>query len=64
MLRQRSSPPVCHMSHVLCHMSREFFFFFLSVGATWGRVCYHRGLPRLVWSHGNFPDPALVTPGS
>ena len=52
----------CHVSHVTCHMSHViyiyffsffFFFFFLFFGQSgeayrW-RVCYQRGLPRLVF---------------
>ena len=51
---------MCHVSHVMCHMSRVtchnvhviFFFFLLFSGQSgeayrW-RVCYQRGLPRLV----------------
>ena len=45
----------CHVSNVTCHMSRVtcpifFFFFFFgkSGGASRWRVCYQRGLPRLV----------------
>ena len=52
----------CHLSHVTCHMSKIFlkickllFFFFFdgkkigqSGGASRWRVCYKRGLPRLV----------------
>ena len=33
----------------MCHMSRVFFFFGQSVGASRGRVCYQRGLPRIVF---------------
>ena len=42
----------CHMSRVTCHMSHItiFFFFFGQRGeAYWWRVCYQRGLPRLVF---------------
>ena len=46
----------CHMSHVMCHMSQfflEFFFLivlFLQSGEAYQwRVCYQRGLPRLVF---------------
>ena len=48
------SPVTCHMSHVSCHVS---FFFCLrkkigqSGGASRWRVCYQRGLPRLVLQH-------------
>ena len=52
--------PVCHMSHVMCHVSHVkcqgvtffclFFLFLIGLicGASWWRVCYQRGLPRLV----------------
>ena len=40
------------MSHVTCHVSRVtifFFIFFLQSGEAYlWRVCYQRGLPRLV----------------
>ena len=41
----------CHMSCVMCHLSRvRFLIFFISLSgeASQGRVCYQRGLPRLV----------------
>ena len=48
-------PPcvTCHLSYVRCQVSgvrcHFFHFFFLqNVGACQGRVCYQRGLPRLV----------------
>ena len=44
----------CHVSHVMCHMSCVTCNFFLSLffgqageACRW-RVCYQRGLPRLV----------------
>ena len=44
------------MSHVTCHMSHVIFFFFFFFGqigeAYWWRVCYQRGLPRLVSQQG------------
>ena len=45
----------CHVSHVACHVSVFFFFFFFFFGKSgedyrW-RVCYQRGLPRLVSIH-------------
>ena len=50
---------MCHVSPVTCHLSPVTFFlfiFFLSLkkigqrgGASRGRVCYQRGLPRLVY---------------
>ena len=43
----------CHVSPVTCHMSRVRFYFFWGGGqsgeASQGRVCYQRGLPRLVY---------------
>ena len=45
----------CHMSHITCHVSHvtcHFFLFLFFSGqsgeAYWWRVCYQRGLPRLV----------------
>ena len=43
----------CHMSRVRCHKSHvtrhnNFFFFGQSGESYWWRVCYQRGLPRLV----------------
>ena len=41
----------CHMSHVTCHTSHFFYylFFFGQSGEAYRwRVCYQRGLPRLV----------------
>ena len=59
-VRCHMSGVTCHVSHVTCHMSRVmcqiflFFFFFFFFGqsgeASQGRVCYQRGLPRLVYS--------------
>ena len=47
---------MCHVSRVTCHMSKKkLHFFFLrkkngqSGGASRWRVCYQRGLPRLVY---------------
>ena len=42
----------CQVSHVMCHVSHVsllFFLFFLTVGVSWLRVSYQRGLPRLVF---------------
>ena len=43
----------CHVSRVTCHMSHVFFcFFFWQSGEAYRwRVCYQRGLPRLVSHH-------------
>ena len=50
----------CHVSGVRCHVSYVkcpflfllfLFFYGQSVGASWWRVCYQRGLPRLVHRH-------------
>ena len=51
----------CHVSGVTCHVSpvtRNIYIFFLkknvlSGGPTRWRVCYQRGLPRLVWNYFN-----------
>ena len=62
-LRECSPPQTCHMSLVTCHVSRvtchmscvtcHFFssFFGQSGEAYWWRVCYQRGLPRLVFTY-------------
>ena len=53
-LRECSPPSMCHMSHFTCCASHVpifvFSFSFLgqNVGASQWRVCYQRGLPRLV----------------
>ena len=48
----------CHMSHVTCHISHvtcHIFFFWQSGEAYRWRVCYQRGLPRLVLTlHGEW----------
>ena len=44
-LKECLSPPTCYMSRVTCNI----FFFFLSGEAYRWRVCYQRGLPRLVY---------------
>ena len=49
------SDVTCHVSPVTCHLSHVRFFFILkktllSGGASRWRVCYQRGLPRLVLS--------------
>ena len=42
----------CHMSCVICHVSCAIFFWQFG-GASHCRVCYQRGLPRLVLSYLN-----------
>ena len=44
------SDVTCHLSRVTCQMSRVIFFLFFgqSGGASQWRVCYQRGLARLV----------------
>ena len=64
-MRECSPPTTCHMSYVVCHVSRvtchvsrvtchmPFFFLFFSGQsgeAYWWRVCYQRGLRRLVYA--------------
>ena len=43
-----------HMSHVKCHI----FLFLQSGWACWWRVCYQRGVPRLVFLH---PDEDCIS---
>ena len=59
---------MCHMSHVTCHMSfvicHIFFPFFsgqFDEAYRW-RVCYQRGLPRLVfyWEQSIFNRPGVA----
>ena len=40
---------ICHMSHITCQMS-HFLYYWQSREASRWRVCYQRGLPRLVIS--------------
>ena len=40
----------CYVSHVACHMSHVIFFFGQSGEAYQWRVCYQRGLPRLIYT--------------
>ena len=44
---------ICHMLNVTRHMSQvKFFLYFFcgeSVGVSWWKVCYQRGLPCLVY---------------
>ena len=40
---------MCHMTHVMRHMSLAMSFFGQSGGASWLRVCYQRGLPCLAF---------------
>ena len=56
-LRESWTPTICHMScvtchvsHVMCHVSGVKCHFFLSGGASLGRVCYQQGLPCLVFT--------------
>ena len=47
------SSVMCHMSHVTCHMSyvtcHIFYFVLFRQSGEAYRVCYQRGLPRLVY---------------
>ena len=45
----------CHVSHVMCYMS-IIIFFLQSDEAYWWRVCYQRGLPRLVVMESSFDE--------
>ena len=48
-MRECSPPTTCHMTCVTCHMSCFLLLFFLQSGEAYRwRVCYQRGLPRLV----------------
>ena len=48
------SPVTCHVSPVTCQKKLQLLIFFLkkslSGGASRGRVCYQRGVPRLVYA--------------
>ena len=37
-------------------VSAPVFFFLQNGGASWGRVCYQQGLPRLVLGYSDFPQ--------
>ena len=51
---------MCHMSCVTCHLSHiTSSFFGQRVGASQWRVCYQRGLPRLV-VHQHFPKSFVM----
>ena len=54
----------CHMSHIMCHMSYFFFIFFFgqSGEAYQWRVCYQRGLPRLVFHTCGLYFPGGIVP--
>ena len=58
-MRECSPQTTYHMSHVTCHVSRVTcyvsydIFFLQNVGAIRCRVCYQRGLPRLVYTKSN-----------
>ena len=43
MLRECSPPQTCHVLRVMCHVLGQ------NVEGFWWRVCYQRGLPRLVF---------------
>ena len=46
---------MCHISRVTCHMYFIFILFFGQSGEAYRwRVCYQRGLPRLVSVDGGF----------
>ena len=54
---------MCHVSHVTCHILFYFSFSFFgqNCGASRWRVCYQRGLPRLVFTFGGcFLDLILI----
>ena len=58
---------MCHLSPATCHLSHAYFFLNgQSGGASWWRVCYQRGLPRLVLvftpSSVKFFSPSLILP--
>ena len=60
-MRECSPPPnmsrvTCYVLRVTCHMSHVTFFFGQSGEAYQWRVCYQRGLPRLVY-HDIIPNP-------
>ena len=54
----------CHVSHVTCHLSNVTCQIFFLVGqsgeASQGRVCYQRGLPRLVYIGASKPGLLFV----
>ena len=69
-MRECSPPKTCHMSHVTCHVSCVtchiscvtcfFCFFFGQSGeAKRERVCYQRGLPRLVFTKHKYSMPSF-----
>ena len=39
---------ICHMLHGMCHKSNIMFSYLLSCAASWWRVSYQQGLPRLL----------------
>ena len=49
----RMSRVMCHMSHVTCHLFIYLFFGQTGEAYRW-RVCYQRGLPRLVFLDDTF----------
>ena len=62
MLREGFPSPTCHVSCVLCHVSHVTFYFilfFIGGGgqcgkASWWRVRYQLGLPRLLYISNNY----------
>ena len=72
-MREGSPPPSCHVSYftghvscVTCHMSHvmcHFFHVFLlqSGEASWWRVCYQRGVPRLVLIEVTYQKETILT---
>ena len=57
----------CHVSGVTCQVLHVIFFLYLffflqSGGASWWRVCYQRGLPRLVSAQKGVAQPCSRLP--
>ena len=53
---------MCHVSRVTCHMSHIYIFFLQSGEISRWRLCYQRGLPRLVSSRKGFPKSLGFAP--
>ena len=50
-------PNTCHLSHVMCILKvKKYIITGQSGGASQGRVCYQRGLPRLFYRAGISAD--------